>query len=921
MNKDKRTRAKATKAKRPAAPVGRGNRAAARTRAEQREHETAVLYTLSREVSASLSLDKVVQAALAGITTAVAPDLVLLFLTERDELVLRGVRTAHPSERMKEVGVHQVGECICELAVKAGRALYSRDARTDPRCARGDCKRAGLASFAALPLRAGGRVLGVLGLVAHREERDFEKQATFLETLTNEIAIGLQNALLFEEVRRHDIALSRVNEELRAEISERSRIEEELRESRERLRQLVENLSEVLWLTDWTTRTLLYVSPSYETVFGRSRESIFENRRSWVEVIHPDDRARIDRTFAAKGERGEYTEEEYRIVQPEGEIRWIRDRSIPIRDEHGAVVRWVGVAEDITARKLAEESLRSTTERLSLIARTTAAVVGVIPLAEQAHEMARQVRAAFGADASAIRVLDGEELVLLASDGLPLDRTQPRLPLNWGIGGKILTGRRPVFVRNVHDDAVLAAIAHDPPGTFEFTSYAGAPLLLDGRVIGLLGVYALQEMRDFDERSLEDLQILANNITVAIVNDRLHRELMSERDRLAAEVVERRKTEERLRESEKRHRLLTEYSRDIIFRCSSEGTLRHVSPACRQITGYEPEELIGQHITALVHQDDVATAKHGLADFAAQRAARTYQFRARRKDGAHVWMEVMAEAVRGQVGDTDWEIFGVARDVTARKRAEEDLRQHHSELAHVSRLSSLAQLTAGIAHELNQPLYAIVNYTESCLRTAQADDARPEMLTEDLRKVIVQAERASAVIRRLRDILKRPSRRRGTVNLNALLRDVVVLAEPELRGAAVVPKLRLHSGLAPIEADRIEIEQVALNLIRNALEAMRDTPVPERKLVLETEQTSGEAVEMRVIDTGQGVPADALERIFDPFYSTKNDGMGMGLSISRAIVEAHGGQLWVESERRAGSVFRVSLPTSAQGECDVSGTG
>ena len=147
------------------------------------------------------------------------------------------------------------------------------------------------------------------------------------------------------------------------DITDRKRDEEALRESEERFRHVVENVSEVLWLTDWWERKLLYVNPSYETVYGRSRQSLFKDRRSWIKAIHPEDRARVDRVFAEKGERGEYTEEEYRIVRPDGDTRWVRDSSFPIRDASGQVYRWVGVAEDITARKLAEESLRASEAR------------------------------------------------------------------------------------------------------------------------------------------------------------------------------------------------------------------------------------------------------------------------------------------------------------------------------------------------------------------------------------------------------------------------------------------------------------------------------------------------------------------------------------------------------------------------------
>ena len=148
------------------------------------------------------------------------------------------------------------------------------------------------------------------------------------------------------------------------DITERKRAEEAARESEERFRQIAENSGQVFWLTDWEKRELLYVSPSYERVFGLSCQSAYQNRRSWLEALHPEDRARIDRVFAEKGEQGETTEEEYRIVDPDGGVRWIRDRSIPVRNAAGKVYRWVGVAEDVTRRKRAEEALEAQRQRL-----------------------------------------------------------------------------------------------------------------------------------------------------------------------------------------------------------------------------------------------------------------------------------------------------------------------------------------------------------------------------------------------------------------------------------------------------------------------------------------------------------------------------------------------------------------------------
>ena len=241
---------------------------------------------------------------------------------------------------------------------------------------------------------------------------------------------------------------------------------------------------------------------------------------------------------------------------------------------------------------------------------------------------------------------------------------------------------------------------------------------------------------------------------------------------------------------------------------------------------------------------------------------------------------------------------------------ETQARQHQAEVAHAARLSTLGGMAAGLAHELNQPLAAVVSYARGCARRLEQGEIPKAALLEVLEEISAQALRAGEVLRRIRDFLRGESRREP-VDLNDVVRRALRFAEAEARRAEV----RLELGLSPeplqIEVDPIQIEQVILNLVQNGFEVMASNNGTERVLAIGTRRLSGDTVEVSVRDTGSGVPTDVAPRLFDPFFSTKPDGLGLGLSISRTIVEAHGGRLWATPTPGArGTVFRFTLRTA-----------
>lgn len=247
-------------------------------------------------------------------------------------------------------------------------------------------------------------------------------------------------------------------------------------------------------------------------------------------------------------------------------------------------------------------------------------------------------------------------------------------------------------------------------------------------------------------------------------------------------------------------------------------------------------------------------------------------------------------------------------DITERRRAEDALHASRAELAHMNRVMILGELTASIAHEVNQPLAAVVTNGQACNRWLKRDQPDLAEALVSVDRMIANAQRASDVVARLRDLARRTTPNYGSVDLNGVILDTATLLNRELTIHNVSLHLDLASDFPQIFGDRIQLQQVLINLIVNGCQAMDSLRAQDKALSIVTRIGRNDAPTVEVRDCGKGVPADRLGKLFDPFYSTKRDGMGMGLSISRSIVEAHGGRIWVNSQLGQGSQFCLELP-------------
>jgi C4-dicarboxylate-specific signal transduction histidine kinase len=254
---------------------------------------------------------------------------------------------------------------------------------------------------------------------------------------------------------------------------------------------------------------------------------------------------------------------------------------------------------------------------------------------------------------------------------------------------------------------------------------------------------------------------------------------------------------------------------------------------------------------------------------------------------------------------------GALQDVTESKLAEEALDKARSELAHVTRVATLSALTASIAHEVNQPLSGIITNASTCLRMLNGDPPNVDGARETARRTIRDGNRASDVIKRLRALYSKKDFKLDPLDLNEATQEVIALSLSDLQRSQVVLRSELSDGLPLVTGDRVQLQQVILNLLRNASDAMVQIDDRPKELLIKTERDDGE-VRLSVKDAGVGFGPEAAGKLFEAFYTTKNDGMGIGLSVSRSIIEAHHGRLWAIPNDGPGATFSFSIPCSPE---------
>ena len=426
----------------------------------------------------------------------------------------------------------------------------------------------------------------------------------------------------------------------------------------------------------------------------------------------------------------------------------------------------------------------------------------------------------------------------------------------------------------------------------------------NARTFGALCIYSTQP-NAFTAEEIRLLEELAGDLAFGIV---------TLRSRAA-----RKKAEQALRQSEaylaESQRLThtgswaLDLASDKYIYCSEEDF---------RVWGFDPEEgpPTREAVFRRIHPEDRNKEKATIEKSLCEKVDSSEEYRIVLPDGTVKHIHTIRHPVLNSAGDIV-QLAGTSIDITERKQAEEErerLRQLEADLAHINRVSMMGELGASIAHEVNQPLAGVVSSGSACLRWLAGEAPNLEEAREAARRIVRDGKRAGEVIARIRTLTRRAEMPREKLDLNDTMREVLALVGDEAKGKSVIIRTQFAEDLSPVSGDRVQLQQVVLNLVMNGIEAMSSVGGRARELVIATQNLDPDQVQVSVEDSGIGIDPEKLDKIFDSFYTTKPGGMGMGLSISRSILQAHGGRLWATGKDGPGTIFHFTLPKYQEGE-------
>jgi PAS domain S-box-containing protein len=342
-----------------------------------------------------------------------------------------------------------------------------------------------------------------------------------------------------------------------------------------------------------------------------------------------------------------------------------------------------------------------------------------------------------------------------------------------------------------------------------------------------------------------------------------------------------------------------------------EGRVQFVSPSYCEMFSHDESELLGSAFHERVYADDRERVAQEWEKLLDDPGIAQFEHRAMTATGER-WLGWALKALRDGNGGII-EIVGVGRDVTDRRRAEEQARQNLHALAHAGRLQSMGEMASTLAHELNQPLTAILSFSQASQRVINNRDYDQDELVFALKRIAVNAKRAGDIISHMRSFIRKEEPHTELSGINRLIRDSIDLVNAEMLQSGIDMVLDLQADLPDIPVDPVQIQQVILNLVRNSMEAIEKHAGDERRITVATRMDNPGGIEITVSDTGPGLNAEIAGKIFNTFVTTKSEGMGIGLSICKSIVEAHGGELMTRQRLGGGATFGFVLPTGSEG--------
>lgn len=564
----------------------------------------------------------------------------------------------------------------------------------------------------------------------------------------------------------------------------------------------------------------------------------------WRALVDPDDLPGLVERWQSILASSRPGEIEARLRRYDGEYRWFLVRVSPLRDKSGDLVKWCGVNIDIDNRKLAEQAITRSERDLKLMIDTIPVLAWSADPDGKAQFLSQYYLNYVGFSA--------EEARERGWTGAVHPEDAAKLEAVWL--ATLASGTR--------GECELRMRRYD--GQYRWFLFRVDPLRDDaGTIVKWYGVHIGIEFR---KQALEKLRR-----SEAFLAEGQH---LARMGNLSWHVA--------------------------------KGEIVWSEPLYR-IFEFEPDSVVTLDLIASrVHPEDIPLMEDMLEAAERGESHFEYQHRIVLPDQSVKHLHVVAHRIEDRSGQTEY--IGAVLDITQRRHSEDALEKVRSELAKVTRIMSLGVLTASIAHEVNQPLSGIITNASTCLRMLATDPPNIEIAKETARRTIRDGNRAADVVGRLRALFSKRTAMIERLDLNEAVREVIALASGEFQRNCVVLCTELACGLPFVAGDRIQLQQVVMNLLRNAADAMSGVTDRQRRLQVRTEVDTDNCVRLSVQDAGAGFGTDSLERLFEPFYTTKSDGMGIGLSVSRSIIECHNGRLWALSNDGPGATFSFAIP-------------
>jgi PAS domain S-box-containing protein len=651
------------------------------------------------------------------------------------------------------------------------------------------------------------------------------------------------------------------------DITERKRAEEALQRSESYLAEAQRLTHTASWAWRVAGREFLHLSEEWYRIYGFDPE---KGLPAWEEVlhrIHPGDRTKWQGSIdQAIGKKSDY-EMEYRILLTTGSLKYIQTVGHPVLNASGDLVQFMGSATDITERKQAEEALQRSEGYLGEAQRLTHTGSWAWDAAtRQSVYWSQENYRLFGFDPEA---------------GIPSDEA---------------------FYHRVHSedrDRVRREVFLEKPDEGSHFDVEFRIVLPDG---------AIKHVRSTGHPVRNTAGDLLEYVGTSIdVTER--KRVDEERERLLAN--ERAAFAEALA-AQQRFRDLVNSVEGIVWEADVPSfQFRFISKQAERVLGYPVERWLSEPTfwKDHVHPEDQEWAVEFCQNATAEKSDHEFEYRMIAADGSVVWVRDLVTVV--VEGDRVTRVRGVMVDLTNRKLAEEALRQAQADLAHVSRVTTMGELTASLAHEVNQPIAAAVTNANTCLRWLTRDHPNLEEARAAAMRIVKDGTRAGEIISRIRQLFQKGGSQHELVDVNEVIREMIVLLRGETTRYNVFVETGLAADLPQITGDRVQLQQVLMNLMINGIDAMKDAD-GTRELAIKSRRTENEEVAVSVADSGVGLPPQHAEQIFNAFFSNKPHGIGMGLRISRSIIESHGGRLWAADNSPRGATFCFTLPTKSE---------